>query len=178
MSSTPSSDRHSRAAKDQAKRRLDAQAKELAELNRQASLASSGSRSSTRQASLRSKAVSPPRVVGTRASTRLRGSQDDEWQSIPDEWLNESKPARSPQRLEVQKTGLESDEESVSELTELSEDMSEPASRSLEDEINTHEDDVATEELDLAECEPEMPPANFIEWEMVCHSSVFLAPLF
>jgi len=174
MSSTPSSDRHSRAAKDQAKRRLDAQAKELAELNRQASLASSGSRSSARQASLRSKAASPPRIVGTRASTRLRGSQDDEWQSIPDEWLNESKPARSPQRLEIQKTGLESDEESVSELTELSEDMSDP----LEDEENGHADNIATEELDLAECEPEMPPANFVEWEMVRLSSVFLVPLF
>jgi len=106
-------------------------------------------------------------MIGTRASTRLRGSQDDEWQPIPDEWLNESKPARSPQRLEVQKTGLESDEESVSELTELSEDMSDPAGQSLENEVNGHEDDVAAEELDFADPEPEMPLENFIEWKMV-----------
>ncbi|KAL1745390.1 hypothetical protein HDZ31DRAFT_63138 [Schizophyllum fasciatum] len=62
-----------RAAKSQANLKLDAQAKELAELQRQAQLDASGR----------------PRPLGTRVSSRLRGQDDDEeWQQVPDAWLN------------------------------------------------------------------------------------------
>jgi hypothetical protein len=150
----PSSDRHSRAAKDQAKRRLGAQAKELAELNRQAALMNSGTR---RQVLLRSVTSSIPLVVGTRSSARLRGTQDDEWQPIPEDWLKE---ARRPEA----KTGLENDEESVSDLTELSEDNSEPPSVSLKRELNGYHNEA--DDDDGADGGP--PPEDFVEWETVC----------
>jgi hypothetical protein len=161
---TPSSDRHSRAAKDQAKRRLDAQAKELAELNRQAALVSSGSR---RQASHRSATTTTPLVMGTRSSARLRGSQDHDWQPIPEEWLKEVKPTRPSKRIEA-KTGLESDEESVSELTELSDDTSEP---SLKPELNGHDDKAEEDddEDDRGFPEQDSSPEDFVEWETVCY---------
>lgn len=153
--------RSARAAKLQANKKLDFQAKELAEFQRQAAAFATGSKSSSRATrQTRSQTDSSPTklskraVLGTRTSARLRGAQtvddeDDEWQQIPEEWLNETIPA-TPQRntrnkgkgrvtepeersvavedtpdiempaTEDLKTGLESDE-SVSELTELSE---------------------------------------------------------
>ncbi|KAL1701719.1 hypothetical protein EV121DRAFT_262846 [Schizophyllum commune] len=63
----------SRAAKAQANTKLEAQAKELAELQRQAQL------DANRRA----------RPTGTRLSSRLRGrEEDEEWQQVPDAWLN------------------------------------------------------------------------------------------
>jgi hypothetical protein len=159
---TPSSDRQSRAAKDQAKKRLDAQAKELAQLNRQAALANPGSR---RQASLRSATTVILPVMGTRSSARLRGTQDDEWQPIPQEWLKEYKPAGTSRRLEV-KTGLETDEDSVSDLTELSDDDSEPSSLPLKQGSNGPTDD---EEHEHGVPEQEPLPEDFVEWEMACY---------
>jgi hypothetical protein len=127
------SGRRSRAAKDQAKRRLDAQAKELAELNRQATLTTSESRNEKR-ATFRINDKS--RVVGTRASARLRGTlADDEWQPIPDDWLDDVR-LPSSKRSECLKTGLESGDESVSDLTDLSEDSLDPVSISVKDEVN------------------------------------------
>jgi len=102
--------------------------------------------------------------MGTRMSARLRGMTqcDDEWQEIPDEWLNEHSEAEEDdgasgsERLDGEvemgqssdpdprpepepeavpdpvtdalraKTGLESDDDDVSELTELTE-ISPPA---------------------------------------------------
>jgi len=158
--STPPSNRHSRAAKDQAKKRLGVQAKELADLNRQAALTNSGTR---RQGSLRSSTT--PLVMGTRSSARLRGTQDDEWQSIPEEWLKGVNQTRASIRLET-KTGLETDEESVSELTELSEDSSEPPSMSLIRELSGRNDEASEDDEDDYPAEP--PPEDFVEWETVC----------
>ncbi|KAF8170115.1 hypothetical protein BJ912DRAFT_998243 [Pholiota molesta] len=132
--SSPVSGRHSRAAKDQAKLKLDAQARELAELNRQAAMSSiSRSTRPTRQVAARAQSSktptrsAPPRAFGTRASARLRGPQEEEeWQPIPEEWLNEGKRGKNQKgKLPAAKTGLESDEESISDLTELSDDVGE-----------------------------------------------------
>ncbi|GBE88446.1 predicted protein [Sparassis crispa] len=137
-----------RAAKLQANKKLDAQAKELAEYQRQAALAArSSSRSHKKGGSQASPAKLSPR--GTRTSARLRGStakNDDEWQEIPDEWLHETadSDAKTPVKkgkgkevrvqsekekedepsedAELLRTGLESDADS-SVLTELSDDV-------------------------------------------------------
>lgn len=108
--STPTTRRGTRRAKLQANKKLDAQAKELAEYQRQAALLASASPSrssgratrSTRgstnaQANAANNASGSGRrgatAVGTRASARLRGREDDEddeeWQQIPDDWLND-----------------------------------------------------------------------------------------
>ena len=113
-----------RAAKMQANKKLDVQAKELAEFQRQAAAYAAASRSSRpTRLSLRGQAEaessSPTRptrsrsprkaaAVGTRTSARLRGARDEEgeeeWQQIPDDWLHEtpeptpSRPTRSSAR--------------------------------------------------------------------------------
>lgn len=99
--------RGSRAAKHEANLKLDQQAKELAALNKQAAAlakeeaglkaskrglpakGASGSSASAR-ASKRGGGSSPPKPMGTRVSKRLRGAakEEDEWQAVPDEWLN------------------------------------------------------------------------------------------
>ena len=164
-----SSGRRSRVAKDQAKRRLDAQAKELAELNKQATLATSESRTE-RRATFRMNDKS--RVVGTRASARLRGTlADDEWQPIPDDWLDDVR-LPSSKRSECQKTGLESGDESVSDLTDLSEDSLDPVSISVKDDVNGKEKDGSGEcvgdesEVDDAP-EQWLAADNFVEWQTV-----------
>ncbi|KAI0259866.1 hypothetical protein BC834DRAFT_973901 [Gloeopeniophorella convolvens] len=86
----PTLGRGSRAAKTQASAKLSAQAKELAELQRQAAL--EGRRSGRRAPSPSPpQRVSPRRPKGTRLSARLHGAvTDDEWQEVPDEWLNDA----------------------------------------------------------------------------------------
>jgi hypothetical protein len=120
------STRRSRAAKDQAMMKLDAQARDLANLNRQAALLKQESTIS-RPTSLRSQpSVYTSRPLGIRISARLRGSQKEEWQSVPKEWLNEGKSLQDVKtEAELSKTGLESDEDAISDLTELSEEVSE-----------------------------------------------------
>lgn len=135
----------------QASAKLSAQAKELAELQRQVAL--EGRRSSRRVASPSPpRNASPRRPLGTRMSARIRGAAqvvDDGWQEIPDEWLKEGVEENDGERSEVDdgreaemgvnsepdpdpepdadtdaqlaKTGLESDDDAVSELTDLSE---------------------------------------------------------
>ncbi|PPQ91826.1 hypothetical protein CVT25_000273 [Psilocybe cyanescens] len=170
------SGRHSRAAKDQAKIKLDLQAKELAQLNREAtklSHKSKGSSPSKQPSRLSS------RVVGTRTSARLRGPLEDEWQPIPNEWLNS--PAKPKDRNSVSKnlkTGLESDEES--DLTELSEDgegdedeEEEPAEVSKPTESATVNGEVAQNHESKVSDEKEQKdsqevPSDFIEWETLC----------
>ena len=104
---TPSS-RSARAAKLQANKKLDAQAKELAEFQRQAALTANHEKPSPRS-SRRAKINANPiesssrkAVVGTRTSARLRGvpqdDDDDEWQQVPDEWLKETIDSPSPSR--------------------------------------------------------------------------------
>lgn len=140
-----------RAAKTRAKLKLDAQAKELAELNRLADAKTAV----PRRAHGRRNSIGPSRPMGTRVSARLRGAEDDEWQEIPPDWLDENETTG---KLKL-KTGLESDDESISDLTELSEQ----ASDDKEEE---------TEELGPL---PGNPAANggdgllegFVEWETV-----------
>ncbi|KAH9933667.1 uncharacterized protein BXZ73DRAFT_46246 [Epithele typhae] len=92
--STSSPRKSTRAAKVRANKKLDLQAKELAEFQRQAAVLA---RSSPRKPS-----GSPAkRAVGTRASARLRHAgggadegADEEWQQVPDEWLEEAAPVQ------------------------------------------------------------------------------------
>ena len=187
-----------RAAKLNANKKLDAQAKALAEYQRENALASRSTRSARRCGPDNNAVSHPSRPSrGTRVSNRLRRAKpdpEDEWQSIPDEWLTEdnsepssrgstsnAKPGRlwhgdtnSESDLENQKpikTGLESDE-SVSDLTDLS--------SGREDDL--HEDHASTEDNtgDGNKCDsdaapgekhddtkPDDNPEEFIEWEMV-----------
>jgi hypothetical protein len=118
--------RRSRTAKDQAMMKLDAQARDLANLNRQAALLNQES-TIFRPISLRSQPSRyTSRPLGTRISARLRGSQKkEEWQSVPKEWLSEGKSLQDVKtEAELSKTGLESDEDAISDLTELSEEVS------------------------------------------------------
>ena len=119
------STRRSRAAKDQAMMKLDAQARDLVNLNRQAAMLNQES-TIFRPTSLRSQPSRyTSRPLGTRISARLRGSQKGEWQSVPKEWLNEGKSLQDVKtEAELSKTGLESDEDAISDLTELSEEVS------------------------------------------------------
>ncbi|KAH9178342.1 hypothetical protein EDB89DRAFT_2064118 [Lactarius sanguifluus] len=214
----PVASRGPRAAKMQASAKLSAQAKELAELQRQAAL--EGRRSSRRVASPSpSRRASPRRPLGTRMSARLRGvnQTDEEWQEIPNEWLNEGveendgasasdhdkeadmgansepepEPDLDPERdldadmdTQLAKTGLESDDDAVSELTELSEItppatviVSRPKSsrqsskKSGDNRKKPSYSKVQTLTIDASEdeIEPEWrPPDNFIEWETIC----------
>lgn len=218
----------------QASVKLSAQAKELAELQRQAAL--EGRRSGRRVASPSPLRSSPRHLMGTRLSARLRGVPqcDDEWQEIPDEWLNDRteaegdggasgsrrldgeaemsqssdpdpRPEPEPEAVpdpdtdaQRAKTGLESDDDDVSELTELTE-ISPPATvvathsktRVISKKVGdsrrktsrTKRGVFADDSVDVwqppeevepeEEIEPEWrPPDDFVEWETV---RVFLA---
>ena len=104
--------------------KLDAQARDLANLNRQAALLNQ--ESTLCPTTLRSQPTGyTSRPPGTRISARLRGSQKEEWQSVPKEWLNEEKSLQDVKtEAELSKTGLESGEDAISDLTELSEEVS------------------------------------------------------
>lgn len=167
-----------RAAKLQANMKLGEQAKQLAALQKQTSLEAKGRH-----------------LASTRLSSRLRGgTEDDEWQQIPSDWLDkqdndsdssmhrsEGRTTRRSARLTVKASeervgvskhvkatiGLDSEDES--DLTELSEDEQDSASSS---------DDALVDELAGAavKSEPWEPsaenislalPENFVEWETV-----------
>jgi hypothetical protein len=169
--------RGSRVAKTQANMKLGAQAKDLAEFQKQMTIVARG----------RSKFEPPPlrRPTGTRVSARLRADiVEDGWQSVPEEWLAEDFGstiiAESAESVEEKwpearkigaKRGLESDCDSISDLTELSSDdpdanrvaatlvtlpvTSEPTSFSDDGRSLDHE--VSGEEI----------PADCVEWETV-----------
>jgi hypothetical protein len=178
---SPSNGRGGRAAKTQAQAKLDAQAKELAEFQRQAA---SASRSSKRQK------AEPARTMGTRVSARLRGEVEDEWQPVPEEWLVDAKDHEAGPSLNGRgkrggagkraiKTGLESDGESISDLTELSSERDEETNplngTDMVDEEMTNEDSPPTHDDETHNTLPndsgleEQPhlPDGFIEWETV-----------
>jgi hypothetical protein len=183
-----------RAAKAQANLKLDEQAKELAELNRQAAtLARSGSGGETKtskrpKVNQRSKSSgmgsSPTRPLGTRISARLRGAQGDEWQPVPEEWLNEGAigtqvnggQASGSVKKPFPKTGLESDEESVSDLTELSEFSEGKETDANAEALKDEDEDTNVRMVDVEMPVPtddrveEVPilPEGFVEWETVC----------
>ncbi|KAJ7017514.1 hypothetical protein C8F04DRAFT_1085451 [Mycena alexandri] len=168
-----------RAAKAQAKLKLDAQAKELAELNRAA-----GTRTpATRTSHGGRNPVAAVRPLGTRVSARLRtGADEDEWQAVPQDWLaDEGSKKKAPVKPRP-KTGLESDDDSVSDLTELSEEDPEEAMKEPDgDEVE--EDAEASVKADAEETDPapdapeatlvennreEEQPDGFVEWETIC----------
>lgn len=178
------SPREGRAAKTRANQRLDAQARDVAEFQRQ---------SRTRATS-----ATPRKPTGIRVSARLRGTtvEDNEWQEVPDEWLavsdshqryaKDSPASPLPASKKKMKTGLESEDSSVSELTELSdgEDHAVGAERDFHERpvVDTEETNPTSAEKDTdAEIEdqqdgeaklidpPIMPllPDDFVEWETV-----------
>ncbi|KAG6850263.1 hypothetical protein H0H93_015815 [Arthromyces matolae] len=117
----------SRAAKSQAKAKLDAQAKEMAELNKQANAlarSNQGLRTSAR-GSPKKPPPSPPKPGGSRSSRRLRGNVDEDgWQAVPDEWLNgDDGTVKTKRGGGNEGTGKDGSE--LSELTELTEESDE-----------------------------------------------------
>ncbi|KAF8149807.1 hypothetical protein B0H34DRAFT_731219 [Crassisporium funariophilum] len=171
LNPSQTSGRHSRAAKVQAKLKLDAQAKELAELNRQA-----GQQVKTktpRQSTVRLQPSRPAsRPMGTRISARLRGAQEEEWQPIPHEWLSGENNTKAG-TIRRQKTGLESDEETISDLTELSEELLEDADVDSypQKAADTNNGSVSTgvrKPLDVEAEQVEAMDVNFVEWETIC----------
>ena len=134
----------------------------------------------------------PRKPTGIRVSARLRGVavQDDEWQEVPDEWLatgdthqKHAKAAPSGRLLvskKKMKTGLESEDSSISELTELSDgdDDAAGAERDLHekpvadmDETNAEHgideiEDQLIEDAKLVDSPVTLPlPDDFVEWE-------------
>lgn len=112
---------------------------------------------------------------GTRASARLRGApNNDGWQSIPSEWLEVD--ANQSNSLDRKKTGLEGDE-SVSDLTELSDDEEEKQRESDSENQGDEQEPPKREKSDAPDSESESAdkveePAltnaqAFIEWETV-----------
>jgi len=112
-----------RAAKLQAKIKLDARAKEFATLPLPTQ--ARGTRQVVRLTEGSTKR--PARPQGTRVSARLRGAQN-EWQCIPAEWMNEA-PEINHEHGRDKKKGSPAGniangarDDSVSELTELSDE--------------------------------------------------------
>jgi hypothetical protein len=146
-----------------ANRKLDAQAKALAEYQRQAAAEKSGY---TRKSTL------PPPVRGTRSSARLRGStHDGGWQPVPDEWLNDDDYRSPPVKPTVGEDEEEDDAasslSSLSDLTDLPEDEEPAHSSDKSDDIapeSGHEEPPVSEPEVQAKT---APPAEFIEWETV-----------
>ncbi|KAJ8072581.1 hypothetical protein PM082_016140 [Marasmius tenuissimus] len=189
---TPS--RHGRAAKAKANVQLEAQAKQLAELNRQAAamaktngrtprgskVQSSSPPKSTPTPSrvsarlTRNSSASAARPLGTRISARLRGAESDEeeWQPIPDDWLNDKEDN------DYDKTGISSVSSSLSDLTELSDKEAEDDEENDDEEQEAEEEQDEAEEEEEEEEEEEAPveetpeevalPEGFIEWETIC----------
>ena len=158
-----------RAAKTQAKMKMDEQAKDLVEFQRQAAAAA--------KAKGQSPAQPPPPPRGTRLSKRLRGpTEEEDWQPVPDEWLAEGKtPAPAKALNTLPKTGLESDDESA--LTSLSDEDEDEGEEEAANGIEREEagdgksrtggqaDEQILDDRGL-EMPPEMP-SDFVEWETV-----------
>lgn len=173
-----------------ANQRLDAQARDLAEFRRQMTS------SRTRTASM-----NPRKYTGVRISARLRGAavEDDEWQEVPDEWLaasdthkgcaKDAPPSPLPSSKKGMKTGLESDDSSISELTELSDgeddaegeteeeeaketslldtEVANPASAGEDTDVEAEDQqDQVANPVDPSTTTPP-PPDDFVEWETV-----------
>lgn len=185
---TTASGRQGRAAKDQANIKLDAQAKELAELNRQAGLLvrksrgapsfdvapspahASGSRL-TRASTSSAAAAASVRPLGTRLSARLRGSQDEEWQAIPDEWLEDDNSiGKGKGRRRAPSPARSDANSSISELTELSEESD---TNVEEAKVEEEEEQTVPAIADNDKAREPTTPEEFVEWETVRLSLIF-----
>ncbi|KAH8093710.1 hypothetical protein BXZ70DRAFT_376563 [Cristinia sonorae] len=181
---TPPKTSRARAAKVQANRKLDAQAKELAAFQRQAA-------ASARTRSTRQEPASPQKqrpVFGTRASARLRGASrdDDEWQDVPEEWLKskdgEEEDGAADEKTEDEDAMGEDEDEAggddSSELTELSDSSdaeveeapkpvngSRKRAKQAEREVTPKEEDIPP--VEEPEESPQIP-SDFVEWELIC----------
>ncbi|KAF9243566.1 hypothetical protein BU15DRAFT_42854 [Melanogaster broomeanus] len=164
----PSPGSRGRAAKMRANQRLDAQARDLAEFRQQMA-------STSRTAG--AVAQTPRRPAGIRVSARLRGPafEEDEWQEVPEEWLTTSNSNKEPQPdpppvgKKKLKTGLESDDDSISDLTELSEDEDEEAEGDTEVDPGDQQDEQPkAADQDIDDDLPPPIPENFVEWETMC----------
>ncbi|KAG6333333.1 hypothetical protein ID866_5766, partial [Astraeus odoratus] len=192
--STPTTHpRGSRIAKARANEKLDAQAKDLAEFQRQMATSSR-----TRASKMTSRSSHRP-PSGIRVSARLRGTAviEDEWQEIPEEWLaadvtdkhalQASESDALADEVRGEKTGLESDNGSISDLTELSDGESEPGVvvRSKEepdtmdhfdanDDVGNSKPTAEKEEIskvtDSTADRGDSPhvPDEFVEWMTIC----------
>lgn len=113
-------------------------------------------------------------------SARLRGKNggEDEWQSIPDEWLTgPTRVTRStgrPTPFDDKRVSTPGSEHSSqeSELTELTSDDETDAHPQLHAHANSDGHSDQDSSLDADE-EPSVP-ANFVEWETVHVCSLFL----
>ncbi|KAJ7194258.1 hypothetical protein C8J57DRAFT_1108823 [Mycena rebaudengoi] len=169
-----------RAAK---KLKLEGQAQELAALNREAAAAAAAANKRKRGRT----EVAAVRPLGTRLSARLRGADEEKWQPMPAAWLEDegsksgknggASGSKGKSAMAVKpppKTGLESDDESVSELTELSEDPAEEENVKEEEAAEPAEAGVSVlapaEEENVKEEEAAEPAeaGGFVEWETIC----------
>jgi hypothetical protein len=154
--------------------KLDAQAKELSASQRQA--VGTG---------INRTGMKPPtgelrRPVGTRVSARLRADiAEEEWQPVPAEWLAEERDTTGESSVNkgaahssgvdaklLSKVGLGSDEESISDLTELTEDQDEQNAK-IEPDYTENASILAARLKRASELEEQPLPEGFIEWETV-----------
>jgi hypothetical protein len=105
--------------------------------------------------------------MGTRVSARLRAEvAEEEWQPVPKEWMTgsenpEGKVGHGKPPDSLPKTGLESDDEAISDLTELTDD-------SDTSDVDRHSSARPDErEMSSDRAESPSPPTDFIEWETV-----------
>jgi hypothetical protein len=182
-----------RAAKLKANKKLDAQARALAEFQRENTLALRPTPTTRRGRLDRDFGSSPPRPSrATRVSGRLRRenpNSDEAWEAIPDEWLTEDNseppPRRSARATKLRRispevtdlesgpedpthinTGLEADK-SVSDLTDLSSDHEDPTSaESNEGDVDKCNGDAFVDGKE-DDTKADSDPEGFIEWEMV-----------
>ena len=145
-----------RAAKARAKVKLDAHAQSASRM-----VSADGSRGTQH------KTTSRP-ILGTRASARLRGAQQDEQQPIIRAWMGEGIDPDIQLTSDL-KTGLESDFDELSELTELSEDSQDEPSDSIKklspsDDIGNYSSKDAIHTCDEVQ---KQSRKDFVEWETV-----------
>lgn len=154
--------------------KLDAQARDLTNLNQQVDLLNSKS-TTFRQTLSRSQSTKhTSRPLGTRISARLRGSQEEEWQSIPKEWLNAEKILQNVKtEAGLSKTGLESDEDTISDLTELSEEVSDDSNLNAPSLGGKYAESPTIEHREKSG-EPQVLDNTYVEWETV--SKLLIVP--
>ncbi|KAF8622584.1 hypothetical protein AX15_006928 [Amanita polypyramis BW_CC] len=111
-------------------------------------------------------------IVGTRVSARLRGVQQDEWQPVAGErmtGLNEGEKidSNSIQRPSGWKTGLESDMDDMSELTELSEDDHD-SDKEPDASMSIANHSSGAQDIRRSFDEPQEDFQDDVEWETIC----------